>query len=521
MIDRLLRGLVRAGAFIRALKGWPRFGFALAAGLVSAFGFAPFDFFPALLFGFAALVLLIDNACAKPRRLRSAFGLGWAFGFGQFLFGLHWIGYAFLVDAAAHQWQIPFVAVLFPGGLALFPAAAMAVAAKFWRSGTARIAVFTLCYILAEWLRGHILTGFPWNIPAYGWGASLAVLQSAALIGSYSLSLLTVLFGASLAGFFAARPGWKLPAAMAVLFALFFIGGTVRLAVAPQKTAPNVKVRLVQPNIPQAEKYGRPYVVRNWSRLIDLSRAPGDPDIVIWPEAAVPFYLAEQPLALEQITQLTADKKGLITGGLRRDFLTPDAVRYANSVFVFGKNGRLIASYDKSHLVPFGEYLPFEKTLSALGLKKLTGIDGSFAPGSGPHMVRLPGAGTMIPLVCYEIIFPGEVARAGRPDWFVNVTDDSWFGPWAGPQQHLVIARLRAIEQGVPVARAANTGISAIIDPYGRIAEQLGQNQTGFVDGVLPAAIAATVFSRFSGWLFWLLVCANVALTWVISKRKW
>jgi apolipoprotein N-acyltransferase len=519
MSDTLPGYLARAGAYVRALSGWPRFGFAFAAGLISALGFAPFNLFPALLLGFAMLVLLIDSTSAGPRPIRTAATLGWAFGFGQFLLGLHWIAYSFFIFPGTNEWQLPFLLFFFLL-LALFQTVVCAAAARFWRPGPARIVLFAVLYGLAEWLRGHILTGFPWNIPAYGWGASLAVLQSTALFGAYTLSLLTVLFGASLAELFQAQPKWKLPAVLAGLFALFFIGGAVRLWISPTATVAGVELRLVQPNVPQVEKYQRRYTLRNWRRLIEQSGAPGHPTLIIWPEAAPPFLLDEQPLALQQIANITAKGQGLITGAIRREFAADNAVRYANSLFVFGKGGTLLATYDKSHLVPFGEYLPFEKTLTALGLKKLTGIDGGFAPGDGPKTYALPGVGMLTPLICYEILFPGEVVGVQRPDWLVNVTDDSWFGPWAGPRQHLLVARVRAIEEGLPVARAANTGISAIIDPFGRITQQLKLDEMGVLDGPLPAAIASTPFSRFGDWWFAVMVCAMVALTVVFFPKE-
>jgi apolipoprotein N-acyltransferase len=518
MLERLQSGLAVAGDFVRALNGWRRLGFAFGIGAFSALGFAPFNVFPALLLGFAAVVLMIDGAEPK-RRIRTAAAVTWAFGFGQYSLGMHWIAYAFMVDPIAHAWQIPIV-FLFFALLAVFQFCAGALAAYFWR-GPGRIFAFAVSYGLFEWLRGHIFTGFPWNIPAYGWGASLGVLQSAAVFGAYGLSLLTVLFGAALADLLALRPRWKLAAALAGVFALFWIGGAVRLATAAPSVMANVRLRLVQPNVPQAEKYLRRYQVRNWRRLLELSRAPGNPTVIVWPEAAPPFAgLDEQPLALEQIAALTAGRQGLITGALRVEYLSTDELRYFNSLFIFDRNGSVVATYDKYHLVPFGEYLPFEETLSRLGLKKLTGIDGSFSPGEGPKTFALPGAGTLTPLICYEILFPGEVVGKTRPDWLVNVTDDSWFGPWAGPRQHLLVARVRAIEEGLPVARAANTGVSAIIDPFGRITRQLGLDQTGFVDGPLPAAIASTPYSRFGDWWFLLLICANVALTWLFSKGK-
>ncbi len=469
---------------------------------------------------------------------------GFAFGFGQFLVGLHWIAYAFMVNPGAHEWQIPFVAILFPGGLALFIALACGVAAIFWSAGPSRIFVFAVCYAVAEWLRGHVLTGFPWNIAAYGWGASLGVMQSAALFGSYTLTLLTILFGASLAEFFQSRPKWILPAGMTALFTVLWIGGEARLAAMPTVDVPGVQLRLVQPDIPQAEKDEGRYALRNWERLLSLSvrRGKSVPTIIVWPEAAAGsyfllergrggqlaafsaaepyFFLERDPRALNQIAMLTARNRVLMTGALRVQRNEAGELHYYNSLFIFGRGGKLLATYDKFHLVPFGEYLPFEKTLNKWGLTKLTGIGGSFDHGDGPHTYDVPGAPPAGPLICYEILFPDEVVGASRPGWFVNVTDDSWFGPWAGPLQHLLVARMRAIEEGIPVARAANTGISAIIDPFGRITAALGLDRQGVVDGRLPAAIAPTPYSRFGDVWFWLFISTSMGLAWLFSKRK-
>jgi apolipoprotein N-acyltransferase len=513
---------VGAGRFVRGLNGGRRFLFAWVAGLLSALGFAPFGFFPFLLLGFGALVLLIDGAQSTARPIRASALTGLAFGFGQFLAGLHWIGYAFMVDPGAHEWQIPFVAVLFPGGLALFIALACAAAATFWREGPARIFVFAVSLAVAEWLRGHVLTGFPWNMAAYGWGASLGILQSAALFGSYTLTLLTILLGASLAELFRERPKWLLPSSMAALFVFLWIGGEVRLAAMPTVHLPGVRLRLVQPDVPQAEKYKAGYVPRNWERLISLSIKPATPSptIIVWPEAAPPFLLAREPAALDQIAMLTARGRVLMTGAVRRDRNAAGEPRYYNSFYLFGRGGELLATHDKFHLVPFGEYLPFERTLDRWGIAKLTGIGGSFASGDGPHTYDVPGAPGVGPLICYEIIFPDAVVDARRPGWFVNVTDDSWFGPWAGPKQHLLVARVRAIEEGIPVARAANTGISAIIDPLGRITAKLGLDRLGVVDGNLPAAIAPTPYSRLREVWFLLFLSACTGLAWVFSRGK-
>jgi apolipoprotein N-acyltransferase len=489
---------------------------------LSALGFAPFELFPFLLLGYGTLVLLIDGAQGAARPIRTSALAGFAFGFGQFLAGLHWVGYAFLVDPGAHEWQIPFVAVLFPGGLALFTALACGIAACFWRVGPARIFVFTASLAATEWLRGHVLTGFPWNIAAYGWGASLGVLQSAALFGSYTLTLLTILFGASLAELF--RPGskWPFPSSVAAFFLLLWISGEVRLAAVPTAYVPGVKLRLVQPDVPQAEKYKQHHILGNWERLLSLSQEPAalSPTIIVWPEAAPPFLLAREPVALDQIAMLTARGRVLMTGAVRQERNGTDEPSYYNSFYIFGRGGELLATYDKFHLVPFGEYMPFEHSFDQWGITKLTGITGSFAGGDGPHTYNVPGAPSVGPLICYEILFPGAVVGTQRPGWFVNVTDDSWFGPWAGPQQHLLVARVRAIEEGIPVARAANTGISAIIDPLGRITAKLGLDKLGVVDGNLPAAIALTPYSRLrEGW-FWLVLSACAGLAWVFSRGK-
>jgi apolipoprotein N-acyltransferase len=514
--------LDRAGTFVRGLNGGWRLLFAWLAGAFSALGFAPFEVFPLLLLGYAALVLLIDGAQGAARPVRASALTGLAFGFGQFLVGLHWVGYAFLVDPSAHEWQIPFVAVLFPGGLALFTALACAAAAWLWREGPSRIFVLTASLAASEWLRGHVLTGFPWNIAAYGWGTSLAVLQSAALFGSYALSLLTILFGASLAELFQPRPKWLLPGSMTAFFLLLWIGGEVRLAAVPTTYVPGVRLRLVQPDVPQADKYQPRYVLRNWDRLMKLSQGPAatQPMIIIWPEAAPPFLLSRAPLALDQIAVLTARGSLLMTGAIRRQRQGEGEASYYNSFYIFGRDGVPLATYDKSHLVPFGEYLPFEHTLERWGLAKLTGIPGSFARGDGPHTYDVPAAPSVGPLICYEIVFPGAVVGARRPGWFVNVTDDSWFGPWAGPKQHLLAARVRAIEEGIPIARAANTGISAIIDPLGRITAKLGLDQLGAINGNLPAEIAPTPYSRLREVWLLLFLSASGGLGWWFSRRN-
>jgi apolipoprotein N-acyltransferase len=500
------------GDFFRGLRGWRRHGTALVFGLVSALAFAPFNVFPFLLAAFAVLILLVDGTRGQSRAVWRAAAIGWTFGFGNFLAGLYWIAYAFTVDASEHAWQIPFVAALLPGYLAIFPALACAVMAAFGGQNSSRIFLFAAAYGAAEWLRGHLLTGFPWNLPAYAWGVAPGILQSAALFGSYALSLLTVLLGASLARFCDFDSGrWRLPAFTIALFAFFWIGGETRLALVHPPDIVNVRLRIVQPDVPQKEKYILSLRNRNWNRLLDLSgtRSAMPPTILIWPEAAPPFLLTRQPIALDDIALLTAGNRVLMTGAVRVLATPDDGVQYFNSLYVFARGGELLDAYDKFHLVPFGEYLPLKGILGALGISKLVDSPGGFSTGTGPRTLAIPGAPGADPLICYEILFPGEVVGHTRPGWIVNVTDDSWFGPSTGPYQHLMTARVRAIEEGLPIARAANTGISAVIDPLGRIRKSLGLNQMGVVDNVLPAAISAPPYAKFGelGFVLMLMTC--------------
>ncbi|HEY5338981.1 MAG TPA: apolipoprotein N-acyltransferase [Rhizomicrobium sp.] len=504
----------QAGDFVRALTGWRRFAFAFVVGLLSALSFAPFGIFPFLLLGFAALVLLIDGAQTHAHPLRSAAFAGWSFAFGQFLGGLYWVGYAFLVDAADHAWQMPIIMTILPGGLALLIALASGVAARFWREDWARVFLFAGCYSAAEWMRGWLFTGFPWSLPAYGWAASLGVLQANAVLGAYGLSLLTVLFGASLALLFDRPRNAVMPAAMTLLFLLIWGAGDLRLASVTVGTVPGVHLRLVQPNVPQQEKYVPSLRAQHWRELIELSLAKKGvaPTHIIWPESAPPFLLQRNAAALDDIAILTGTDRVLMTGAVRADFVPgKDPVPY-NSFYIFAHGGQIIATYDKFHLVPFGEYVP--AFLQKLGLGNVINMPGSFGSGDGPHTFQIPGAPPVGPLICYEILFPGAVVGSERPQWLANVTDDSWFGPASssGPRQHLLIARVRAIEEGLPIARDANTGITAMIDPLGRILGTIVSNQVGVLDTELPQALPETLFARFGETGFFLLLFLCLAM---------
>jgi apolipoprotein N-acyltransferase len=332
---------------------------------------------------------------------------------------------------------------------------------------------------------------------------------------------LTVLLGASFAEILAAPRRLALPAMLSAIFAMIWLGGALRLHANPTSYVADVHLRIVQPNIPQDEKYRRTLVQRNWQRLVELSTRPAAtaPTVIIWPEAAPPVLLQRSPGALEQIVALTGPDRVLITGNQRAASADGDERVFYNSLYIFGHNGKLLSTYDKFHLVPFGEYMPLQGLMQALRVTKLVGFPGSFAAGDGPHTYQVPGAPSVGPLICYEILFPAAVIGRPRPGWLVNVTDDSWFGPWAGPRQHLLAARVRAIEEGLPVVRAANTGISAVIDPLGRTIATLGLDQTGAIDSPLPRALAMPAYGQHGDAGFLVLLLMSTGLSWWLARK--
>lgn len=522
-VQTLLETLEASARWCQRLDGWVRLWVSMLAGALSALAFAPLYFWPIFFFTFPALVWLIDGAARRSPSWREAVLVGWFFGFGFFFVGLHWVGFAFVVDADAHGWQLPFVAVLFPGGLALFFGVAAASARIFWQNGVGRALVLTCAICVTEWLRGHIFTGLPWNLLGYAWAGSDVMIQTSSVYGIYGLSLVTLLMAALPATLVLADGRrslmrWPLLLVPSLLVGLYLFG-TYRVPATPVATFPSLAVRLVQPNVPQNEKWKPELFERNWRTLVDLTRSPGlgSRRVVIWPEAAPPFFMLSTDGAMEAIGVLMPDTAVLLTGTQRVQRGSPN--KYFNSLVAIDGAGRLAALYDKSHLVPFGEYLPFFQLLEPLGIRQLTGANGGFSQGSGVRSIGVAGLPAFGPLICYEAIFPGAVVDAkNRPQWLVNVTDDSWFGPWAGPYQHLGIAKIRAVEEGLAVARAANTGVSAIIDPYGRIIASLGLDESGVVDSSLPKPLESTIFSFAGDAIFAGMMLALVGVVFIFSR---
>jgi len=495
--------------------GWKRAAIALLAGMLSALAMAPFNAWPVLFLTFPVAVWLIDGAAAgRLRGVPAAALSGFCFGFGYFVPGLYWTGYAFFVDAQTFAWLSPFAVLGLPAYLAIYPAIGFALARLLWTKDVSRIVALAIGLTVSEWLRGHLLTGFPWNAYGYALSEPLALAQIASVIGLWGMTFLAVAIFASPAvlidGKSRGRKPWIAPVAALALLLAMGIFGAIRLSLHPTKMVANVKLRIMQPNLQQDVKFNysaKREVMQKYLALSDRASGPQstgvrDVSILIWPESAFPFFLTREADAMAQIADLLPKGTVLITGAVRMpDDARPGqrVTRAYNSIYMIDHDGSVLSVYDKLHLVPFGEYLPYQKWMEMLGFSQLTKMQGGYLPGTRRRPLDIPNAPRALPLICYEAIFPGSVAEHGdRAGWIVNLTNDGWFGNSTGPYQHLQQARLRAIEEGLPVVRAANTGISAVIDPVGRIVAGLGLGIEGVLDAGLPAAIAPTVYSRIS-----------------------
>jgi apolipoprotein N-acyltransferase len=536
------------GEAARSLVGWPRALSAFVAGALSVFAMAPFFFSAALFITLPVLVWLIDGTVFarsgspsrqlapsgwRSHRAYRAAAIGWWFGFGYFVAGLFWVGEAFLVEADKFAWALPLAVTAFPAGLALFYALATAAAALAWRPGLERVLVLALAISAAEWLRGHVLTGFPWNVLGYALTFPLPLTQWAAVFGIYGLTLWTVVLFAAPLVLLAERVLAPLRLVTAVLIptvplCLACAYGAYKLAEPVPSAVDGIRLRLVQPSVPQREKW-RPEKQREIFRdHLELSvQGPGGIvdglagiTHVVWPEAAMPFLPLQSPAALEAIGKMLAPGAYLLSGALR--VAEParsesERRRAYNSLMVFGPNGGLAALYDKIHLVPFGEYLPFQETLEGIGFEQLTRWRGGFSAGRNPRpVIHVPGLPRLSALICYEAIFPAAVVQGGeRPDVLVNITNDGWFGNTTGPYQHFHQARVRAVEEGLPLVRVANNGISAVVDPNGRVLAELGLNARGVIDSILPAARTPPLYSQFGDVIFmfcWLILYCGLIL---------
>lgn len=478
----------------------PALCMAFVLGAASTLAMAPYEIAPVLFITLGGLYALLSRRESR----RSIFACAWAFGFGYFVFGLSWIGNALLVDGNEYAWAYPLAIAALPSVLAFFSAVLLTI----WRRSFDPLTLsgylgFAACLGLSEWLRGNIFTGFPWNLFGYAWAGFLPIAQVAALADVYLLTLLTILWSAAF-GFiplYKATQRKKIITALTIAssFAAAMLYGYSKLGI-EIGTRDDIDIVLVQPNIPQSEKWLPELFSRHFNTHLDLTESQGltagegiKSTYVIWPETAIPLAFTHHPDAAEMIAQTLSyfpEQTFLLAGAVARpDKDAGQTDSYYNSLVTYDKAGKIVSKFDKFHLVPFGEYIPYE---DELGLTPITGL-GGFGSGPGPKTLSVEPAFSFSPLVCYEIIFPravtDESVGAKRPDALINVTNDGWYGISAGPFQHLAQARFRAIEEGIPVIRAANTGFSAVIDPHGRILYRSELYKEEAVRHALPMSI--------------------------------
>jgi len=506
------------------------------AGALGALAMQPAAFWPAIIPSITLAVLMIDQLFLDldkvpfGRLVRRAALIGWLWGFGYFVAGLWWLGKAFLVEAEEFAWAMPFGVLGLPALLAFFSATAFAVAFCVWSRHWSRIFAFSFALAALEWLRGHILTGFPWNAPGMALGNHLWFMQTTSIIGLHGLTAITILIAAApatLKNKWRGQPDWRASIAALAVLGLLAGYGQWRIPLNAQPEVPGVALRIVQPNIQQDAEFNAingDAILENYLNLsVNRGETGVRPTHYIWPESAFPFLLQQNLSALDRIgAMLEKNNAWLITGAARMGPPLPgeEAGSFYNSIQAIDSNGIIRDTYDKAHLVPFGEYEPaFAKSLLRMtGLRQFVSIPGGFTPAPERKSFSVSGLPPIAGSICYEAIFPGAVLPRQqdglRPRVIINVTNDAWFGDSPGPRQHFAQARLRAVEEGIPLIRAANSGISGVIDPYGRVLFSTNLNTVAVIDSALPEALEWTTFySRFRDWPFALMLVFYLGFT--------
>ena len=492
-----------------------RLPLALVSGLAVALGQAPFDLWPAAILGLALLFQLIRTAGT----IRQAAFLGLVAGTGHFALALFWIIEPFLIDVARHGWMAPFALIGMSAGLALFWAGAAAAVRGLGGQALAFVAAFTL----VEVVRSYVLTGFPWALIGHVW-IDTVLVHAASVVGHHGLTVLALVAAVGLVQVLSPHRRWWGAGSLAMVCAAALWGGTViggaqgqgaTAQADPAGMADRPVIRMIQPNAPQHLKWDRTMIPVFFQRQVDYTAAMGldpaqpRPDLVIWAETALSVILENAAPELEAIT-LAADGVPVVLGIQR--FI---GQRTFNSAIYLDGGGTIRAIYDKHRLVPFGEYMPFGEVLSQFGIHGMAASrGGGFSPGAGPRLMELGALGRALPLICYEAVFPQAILGAPeRPDFLMQITNDAWFGTYSGPYQHLAQARLRAIEQGLPMVRVANTGVSAMIDGHGRITAALPLDTAGWLDAPLPRALAPTIYALWGELPIMLIIFGLLAIS--------
>lgn len=492
---------------------------AFGLGCLSALAFAPFYWWPLFFAGIVGLVWLIDTSTSSSR----CAALGWSFGFGYFIFGLSWLSIAFQSQILMPVWLGYFAVVGLGAVLAMYQALAFWASHRLWSRSSARILTLAAFWGIAEWLRGHLLTGFPWNGASLIWAETPAMLQFARHVGAYGLSFLTI----AIAGCFALLADHSRSSNVSLVGAGLLVGavladGANHLNHASLQKEPLLRVHLVQANIRQQIKHDPAWqyaMLERYEQMTTTAIKSRGPALVVWPETAISYDVAGSPDLKSRLGRLLMPGGNLVLGAVRPVLDDRSVVAAYNSMLVLNHAGTITASYDKAHLVPFGEYLPLQSFMQMLGLQRLVPGSAIFLPGKGVVTLRPPGLPSFSPLICYEAIFSGSVVdRRNRPAWILNISNDAWFGISNGPSQHLAQARLRAVEEGLAVARVTPTGITAIIDPYGRVAKSLELGDRAVLTGDILPPLEPTLFVWLGDWLFALMVA--VALSLSIARRS-
>jgi apolipoprotein N-acyltransferase len=514
--------LVALGLACASLRGWQRYALAAALGLLATLALPPFGLVPVLVPAFVGLVWLLDGS----PRIASAFWVGWWFGLGHFTAGLYWIANALLIDAAQFWWLVPFAVLGLPAFLALFIGAGTALVRAFDNAGPFRILLLAAMWVITEYVRGHVLTGFPWNLVGYAWSDLPVMVQGAAYVGIYGLSLVTVTLAAAPAALVDTRRGRldaggvRLNLAALALLLVMIGGGAARLSQASDATVAGVRLRLVQADIAQSLKWRNDQLRSNFAKHIAMSRqpAPVPPNVIIWSEAASPYFLESDPDARRLAAEVAPEGDLLIAGAPRARFDTTGRLqRIWNSLVALDHAGEVRGTYDKAHLVPFGEYVPLR---SILPINRIVPGTIDLSAGPGPRTLHLPGLPPVEPLICYEGIFPGAVIDdEDPPAWLLNISNDGWYGYSTGPYQHFAAEAMRAVENGVPMVRVANTGVSGIIDGWGRVRARLGLEVAGVIDSSLPVGIGGETVYRRVGDLP-VLIALSALLLWAGFMRR-
>ena len=492
-----MRNIIQlALSLCEAQKGRKLYGlylFLIVLGIGFSYAFQPYNMAPLVFLILPILIWVVDRAPS----VRAAFVRGWFFGFGLFIKAMSWVGHSFTMQDEVPEWLAPIAVIALSIVLAAFKGLAFVIAKRLIVPGPMRIVSFSCAWLIAEMLQGSLFTGLPWLLLGSIWADWTAMVQGAALVGVYGLSLVTVFIAASPALFI--EPArtlysrWTPVVAMSLLivWAGFGIG---RLNITEVDVFPGFKMRLVQARIAQPDKWLSYLLEDHFSEHLRLTRqgsASGmadSIDLIIWPETAVPENLSRRSSLMRyRLSQLVGRSGHIITGAPRIVPNEDGSRRIYNSLYVLDEDANLEAQYDKFHLVPFGEYLPFGPAMRLFGLDQLTGGGQGFNEGPGPRTINVQGIPPFSPLICYEVIFPDRVSDwQDRPQWLLNVTNDAWFGLSSGPYQHLALARLRAVEEGLAMVRVAGSGITAVIDPLGRDLARMEVGAKGIIDSSLP-----------------------------------